>query len=206
MEKPILFNTEMVQTILKGAKSSTRRPIKKDIADYLDIGDCLQCTDSEGKAFNINYPYQVGDILYVRETFFIGDILDEAEDISERGIILYRADERRRNIDYEFLKWRPSIHMPRKIARLFLKVTDVKIERLQDITEKQAIREGCEGVKCKKEHDYTKDEPCGFCINSGYIVPPQLEFHDLWNNIYSEQGYGWCKNPWVWAIEFEKVK
>ena len=99
-------------------------------------------------------------------------------------------------------KWKPSIHMPKKVARLFLKVTDVRVERLQDITEKQAIREGCEGTRCVIEHDYTKDECCEFCINGGYIEPPQLQFLYLWDSIYKN----WNENPYVWVIEFEKVE
>jgi len=192
MEKPILFNTAMVQAIQKRAKTSTRRPIKKDIADFLDIGDCLQCVDNQGKAFNINYPYQVGDTLYVRETFYKTE--------HENYPYFYKADK----VSVIDIKWKPSIHMPRKAARLFLKVTDVRIERLQDITEEHAIKEGCEGNIC--EHPSEDDGYCPDCDNCGYTEPPQLQFLYLWDSIYSKQGYGWKDNPYVWVIEFEKVK
>ncbi|MEG6615358.1 hypothetical protein V6C27_02795 [Peptococcaceae bacterium 1198_IL3148] len=144
--------------------------------------------ESEGpgeKFFKL--PCQVGDILWVRETWCIDDLTPDD--------IYYRADYTDREAKELFgdtgLYWRPSIHMPRKVARLFLRVTNVRVERLQDITEGDARVEGF-----RDSFDLLSDTfyPCGY------------HFVETWDSIYAKQGYSWDANPWVWVIEFERVK
>ncbi|MDU3600284.1 MAG: hypothetical protein E7F71_12985 [Clostridium perfringens] len=219
--KPILFNTSMVRAILDGEKTCTRRIIKKEIPEgYEPLGFVLYPTDDKelgnlvfaGKGANVYYakpPYKVGDILYVRETWFKGDLLNDAEEIEKQGIVLYRADGiKNNNWDYDSIRWRPSIHMPKELARIFLKVTSVRAERLKDITD-----EGClsEGIR-----EFTKDgivkkydtEPN---MHTWQEMPrtPKGAFEKLWNSTVNVKKYwdGWTNlfeyNPWVWVIEFE---
>lgn len=192
--KPILFNTKMVQAILDGRKTTTRRIIKDNQCfqgqlerrrispdEFLKSGFCKNNWDDNTKVEqNFRRPYDIGDILYIRETWFEGDILDSNEDIAERNIVLYRTDDLEK-YDIEEIKWRPSIHMPKRLARIFLKVTSVRVERLQDITE-QGIK--AEGI--------TEEWP-----------PHAMDkFQELWDSTTKE--YKWTLNPWVWVIEFER--
>lgn len=187
MVRPILFNGEMVRAILEGRKTVTRRIIKQDkinavmnspvrkenpkIPDYNFI-NCL-----------VDAPYQRGDILYVRETWN-GDWCDH---------YIYRADGgSAKTAGYsQEPKWRPSIHMPKKAARIWLKVTDVRVERLQKITLDQIEKEG---VKTEYPHELNGQEQ-------------QYAFSQLWDStidkLYIDR-YGWSANPWVWVIEFER--
>lgn len=116
--------------------------------------------------------YHPGDILYVRETF----IFDDYE-----GFIDFRADFPA--CEARALSWQPSIHMPKRVARIFLRVTCVRVERLQEITADGAEKEGFTG------HVY-----------------PQDFFAETWSEIYDERGCGWNANPWVWVIEFERCE
>lgn len=149
--KPILFNTEMVKAILDGRKTVTRRnPFKFEMKEgynpewtgyslgeyytgHIETGACLYSRgahDVWGVRSNVVKPkYIPGDILYVRETWWKGDIFNSNEDIEESGVILYAADPYKENLDYESIKWRPSIHMPKEAARIFLRVTGVRVER-----------------------------------------------------------------------------
>lgn len=202
--KPILFNTSMVRAILDGEKTCTRRIIKKEIPEgYEPLGFVLYPTDDKelgnlvfaGKGANVYYakpPYKVGDILYVRETWFKGDLLNDAEEIEKQGIVLYRADGiKNNNWDYDSIRWRPSIHMPKELARIFLKVTSVRAERLKDITD-----EGClsEGIR-----EFTKDgivkkydtEPN---MHTWQEMPrtPKGAFEKLWNSTVNvKKVLGW---------------
>ena len=222
ISKPILFNTEMVRAILEGRKTVTRRVIKPKLRDgeygfnvwYNEItgNHVVEKYDEDENSFcptrYVNPPYSVGDILYVRETF--NDI--------ETDTILYAADEEfidfgcKRVDDYLFMeseiKWKPSIHMPKSAARIFLRITDVRVERLQDITEEQAIKEGVEGIPCdcKNLDSYGS---CEDCCNYGWWEPPVLDFHYVWDHTIKKQDldrYGWQANPWVWVYEFERME
>ena len=100
-------------------------------------------------------------------------------------------------------RWRSPVTMPREAARLFLRVTDVRVERVQDITDEGSIKEGCTGVICDHpKWDYVFG--CADCMNSGWREPPRLEFSQRWDTCNAKSGYGWDSNPWTWAIEFEK--
>ena len=205
--KPILFNTEGVKAILNGRKTVTRRVVKKDKADAVlsspfrmenpDIPDdrfikCL-CTA----------PCEIGDVLYVRETWNKIKLESESEWHYE-----YRAScENPSYFSNGFMaEWRPSIHMPKEAARIFLRVIDVRVERLQDMTDKDALKEGAQGVKC--DHAVLGAYGCTDCMNTGWLEPPALEFVESWNSTIKKSdidSYGWEANPWVWVIEFERI-
>lgn len=194
--KPILFNTEMVWAILDGRKSCTRR-INKDANDYV-VPD-MDFYDSDKRTYAVhNYsdkehkdklsiaertcPICPGDILYVRESY------------SELSFgYVYKADGE--NIDHlgNVIKWHPSIHMPKEAARIWLKVTDVMVERLQDITSEQIHKEGVE-----------VEEP--YVLNG---EEKRYAFSRLWDSTIKKSDldrYGWDANPWVWVIEFERCE
>lgn len=147
---PILFNTDMVRAILDGRKTVTRRIVKHNVDAILNSPYHKEHPEVPDKALIeklCRQPYQSGDILYVRETWKYYEKAaryGEAFHIEHR--IAYKADENRREIqkssEWFEGKWRPSIHMPQEAARIFLRVTDVRVEQLQDITEDQAIKEG----------------------------------------------------------------
>nr|DAR00571.1 MAG TPA: ASCH domain protein [Caudoviricetes sp.] len=194
--KPILFNTEMVRAILEGRKSCTRRLVKPQPKSKL----CYTFAGSDsntwgypnrtaheiwGEEFKLpnditeeelskrwNPPYHTDDILYVRETW----------KKAPNGYYYY--EDWQRNDIADVIKWKPSIHMPKEAARIWLKVTDVRVERLQDTTDDDAEAEGC--------FDYTSTA---------------LGFFDVWDSTIKKSNlncYGWNANPWVWVIEFER--
>lgn len=204
--KPVLFNTEMVKALLDGRKTVTRRIVKPqpkpehqhplgwvtDSTDNKNIGCFGWGQDEYGGV--IDYakpPCNTGDILYVRETWGIAGFNPESDEM----FVEYKADGASANIvlpEEKFQKyyegmseaepdWHPSIHMPHEAARIFLRVTDVRAERLQNITEGGAKAEGA-----KEKHDFIR----------------------IWNNTVPDkdnQQLVWSANPWVWVIEFERT-
>ncbi len=221
--KPILFNTEMVQAILEGRKSVTRRVVKyynrtpqmngKDKFNRIDENlngnnpnrlyagfyndNDIFYIDGEKHIDGIYYPlyFKVGDILYVRETWQCINPYSDKE-------YVYKASCDK---DYasDIGKWLPSIHMPKKIARIFLKVTDVRVERVQDITEEQAIKEGVGNLFLDYIANYPGDK---YKVSMEHETLAIDQFELLWDSINKKRGYGWNANPWVWTIEFERVK
>ena len=188
--KPAIFNTEMVRAILDGRKTQTRR-IASDTAELV-----YRCAKSTPSA-----PYKIGDIIYVRETFVVG-IPDGAEPESESNpmTVFYKADDSvhgwmNEDWDEVNIPWKPSIHMPKEYARLFLRVKDVRVERLNEISEEDAISEGIEHFKSGFK-SYGKH----FCENT--ICHPIESFSRLWESIY---GNGSFDNRYVWVIEFEQI-
>ena len=212
--KPILFNTEMVRAILEGRKSCTRR-INKDANEYtvpdMDFYNADRRTyavhnysDKEHKnklsIAERTCPICPGDVLYIRETWteecgkyyyradYDSDYLDPCETLSggypascrnHPGCDGCMATSTR-------IHWHPSIHMPKEAARIWLKVTDVRVERLQDMTDDDAEAEGC--------FDYTSTA---------------LGFFDVWDSTIKKSDldrYGWNANPWVWVIKFERCE
>ena len=191
--KPILFNTEMVLAILDGRKTCTRR-ICKDanectvpdmdfynadrrtyaVHNFVDKEHTEQLSTAERTC-----PICTGDILYVRETW------------KEAPKGYYYYEDWQKDDIADVTKWNPSIHMPKEAARIWLKVTDVRVERLQEITEVQAQAEGCNSGLLT-----------GACTARG-------QFEDLWNSTIKKSDidrYGWDANPWVWVIEFERCE
>jgi len=185
---PILFKTEMVQAILGGRKTVTRRVVKftegrnPNWTGYKKGGLILY--NGKNEPCNKKPPYQPGDILYVRETWCKLPVTMDGR-CCGYDVYYYKADRELRPEGWRGA-WKPSIHMPKEAARIWLKVTDVRVERLQDITEEQAEREGC--------YDYTSTAN-GFC----YIWDSTIKKSDL-------DRYGWDASPWVWVVEFERCK
>lgn len=191
--KPILFNTEMVRAILDGRKTCTRR-ICKDANEYtvpdMDFYNADRRTYAVHNFVDKEHTEQLstaertcpictGDILYVRETW------------KEAPKGYYYYEDWQKDDIADVTKWKPSIHMPKEAARIWLKVTDVRVERLQEITEVQAKAEGC---------------------NSGLLIGAYTargQFEDLWNSTIKKPDlnrYGWSANPYVWIIEFERCE
>ena len=205
----------MVRAILDGRKSCTRR-INKDANDYV-VPD-MDFFDPEKRTYAVhNYadkehkiklsiaerscPICPGDILYVRESVFQGgahclDVSGETEcvltnDFEYYADGLHKKDHWKDKHENIWMHRRPSIHMPKEAARIWLKVTDVRVERLQEITEVQAQAEGCNSGLLT-----------GACTARG-------QFEDLWNSTVKKSDidrYGWDANPWVWVIEFERCE
>jgi hypothetical protein len=203
--KPILFNTEMVRAILDGRKDATRRIVKGFIPDDAVWGytaftpkGYISCrgtfADGYGEKF-FKLPCEPGDILYVRETW----------KKAPNGYYYY--EDWQRDDIADVTKWKPSIHMPKEAARIWLKVTDVRVERLKDMTDNDALKEGAEGVRC--DHAGLGAYGCTDCMNTGWLEPPLLEFMGIWNSTIKKSDldrYGWDANPWVWVIEFERCE
>lgn len=210
--KPILFNTDMVKAILGGRKSCTRRIVKGFIPNNAVWGYtaftpkwCISCrgTFADGYGEKIfKLPYQPGDILYIRETIWqkIGYYLDvdgETKPSWYNEIRYVASDEKpETGWNYGWAK-RPSIHMPKEAARIWLKVTDVRVERLKDITGFSVQKEGIEVEpnECAGKFDF---------ISELFFL-----FQRLWDSTVKKSDldcYGWNANPWVWVIEFERCK
>nr|DAI22126.1 MAG TPA: ASCH domain protein [Caudoviricetes sp.] len=200
--KPILFNTEMVRAILNGEKTQTRRIMKPQPMFYNGrkyIFKDSECPKKWEQCDNIidTYRYQKGDILYIRETWGEG---------WEKGTYIYKADDKLAdNPLFEYstkLIYRPSIHMPKEAARIFLRVTDIRIEKLQDIDCSGALAEGCDG-RCDCPSSGTEGSLS--CITRDFSIE---RFQTVWDKTIKKSElniYGWSANPWVWVIEFEKV-
>lgn len=183
MERPILFSTEMVRAILDGRKTQTRRVVKDKMLQE-NNGD----VDEEFLLLTMDKcPYgKVGDVLWVRETFNSDYGFKDIEgNVSPPGI-LYKATTP--NLPFNGDKWKPSIFMPKSACRIFLEITNIRVERLQDISDQDAKSEGAspkEGVLFKRIERY--DEA----------------FERLWISI---NGYeSWDSNPYVWVIEFKQI-
>lgn len=203
---PILFNTEMVRAILDGRKTCTRRLVRflpgenPQWTGY--IRDGLMLYNGRNEPCIIKAPYQPGDTLYVRETW-CGLPVNEAGHMRGHTIYYYKADGELRPKGWRGT-WHPSIHMPKEAARIWLKVTDVRVERLQSITEGGAVKEGIYVANCK---DCNAPFGCDVCPDEGYNEID--EFVELWNSTIKKSDldrYGWYASPWVWVIEFERCE
>lgn len=201
--KPILFNTEMVRAILDGRKSCTRRLLKEPFTVHPNG----YITKPRGNENFCPYesPYQPGDILYVRETVWqkIGYYLDVDGETKPSWYNEFRyvaSDEKpETGWNYSWSK-RPSIHMPKEAARIWLKVTDVRVERLQEITVDDCHREGInietsavtDGETLNRNHDFSLEK-----------------FEILWDSTVKKSDidrYSWDANPYVWVISFERCE
>lgn len=218
--KPILFNTEMVMAILDGRKSCTRRLVKPqpDEKHTYPLGFVTDSTEKKevgcfgfgineygGSIQYVKPPYQLGDILYVRETWERFECwnceVDERGNCPKEpqksvlnktcGCYMYRAT----NEISGDAKWHPSIHMPKEAARIWLKVTNVRVERLQEISAESALAEGAD----KYIH-----------TNGGLDENMTItSFIGIWNSTINKSDldrYGWDASPWVWVIEFERCE
>ena len=211
-ERPILFSAPMVRAILEGRKTVTRREVKGSGLVWLDNFLAEYVANPE----NNLCPYgNSGDRLWVRETWYCDhfevqkgpylrpDDMHDLDQSREDGELVYAADGLA-PYEQEQPTWKPSIHMPRWASRILLEITDVRVERLQDISEKQARAEGIVGVAFRPDD--------GWPICAGYMVGPDDEmtglqttaakaFAGLWDSV----GGDWSANPWVWVVEFKRV-
>jgi DNA-binding MarR family transcriptional regulator len=215
MNKPILFNTEMVQAIMDGRKTVTRRIVKPQPKEGVRSGKSacgIGLFDPSGMPVCMS-PYQIGDILWVRETWKILDVMESASmrfEYLAGGKISDAISVSAGRIEkiLKFLNkkgWLPSLFMPREAARIFLRVTDVRAERLQEITADEARKEGITDNcnPCKVGHLFEECETCPMRID---VVS---EFQDLWNSTIKPADldrYGWDANPFVWVISFERCE
>lgn len=221
--KPVLFNPEMVRALLENRKTATRRVIKPKHGGVLEVHDdpggipCL--SERLGNVCRgLKPPYRPGDILYVQETWYKNAVR-----------YMYKADYAE---DEKFycagkevsIKWRPSIHMPKEAARIFLRVTSVRVERLQKSFFKPettvalaCAAEGLDiGEECRECIECYGNPPCiiendgddeatGEC---GILDDIRGDFSDLWDSTIKPQDrdrYGWVANPWVFVISFERI-
>ena len=208
--KPILFNSEMVRAILDGRKTETRRIIKVNFREgeygynivrnahtgefcYLEVYD-----EWESEVRRIGSPYPIGSYMYVRETW-----------AKQQGLYWHKADLKLDDNGRAYGcvppdKWRPSIHMPKDAARIFLRVTNVKVERLQEITEDGAKAEGIYEEWAMDWWRPTYDDP----DSGGYPRYRDVFAYELWDSTIKPKDrdkYGWAANPWVFVIQFEKM-
>ncbi len=175
-ERPIVFSGPSVQAILEGHKTQTRRVCKPQPDNVAWDGEQWYLEVFEPKYRQVYCPYGVpGDRLWVRETFqyHCGDRYG------------YRADGFREN---DLWPWLPSVHMPRCASRITLEVTDIWVERLQEISYDDAIAEGV----VEDAHGVRSECPQWFA--------------ELWNELNAKRGYPWESNPWVWAISFRRIE
>lgn len=210
-ERPILFSAPMVRAILEGRKTVTRRATKVqphiDASGNFCVGSSNYGQDGYGKPVTKHFvngccPYgKPGDRLWVRETFIDlrGTGVEHRPD-PDGPLQRYayaadcrpgsHSDEARKDFG---LKYKPSIHMPRAACRILLEITDVRVERLQDITYEQAA---AEGVHRGPLREWCASDEGGACHK--YPVPA---FRDLWQSV----GGNWDASPWVWVVEFKRV-
>ncbi len=192
-ERPILFSGPMVRAILDGRKTMTRRVVRLRAGEIAHEGDDGSLHAVANTAWGdsiervIRCPYGVpGDLLWVRETWAT---TEQAGVHPSDAEMLYRATDP----DWETMdgwRWSPSIFMPRWASRLTLRITSVSVERVQEITEEDAMREG---VKAESVSTHPG------------IYSYRAPFVELWDSINSERGFGWDANPWVWVVAFERV-
>jgi hypothetical protein len=203
MDRPILFNGDMVRAILDGRKTQTRRIVKPQPVEW------RPGSWSWPAAFTTEKPYpwtlawhephrpksigtcpygQPGDRLWVRETWRMVDSLNR--------ICIYKADPRDAEtqafLDAQKM-WKPSIHMPRWASRLTLVIESVRVERLQDISEEDAR---VVGVECCAHGEYDFDY--------GSMSSARANFRRLWSSVYGAES--WERNDWVWVVEFRKAE
>ena len=213
MIKPILFNTEMVRAILDGRKTVTRRVVKHDVDAVLNSPYHKEHPGVSDKQIISKLcmpPYQPGDMLYVRETWGISNLVYDdkivyivykaSENEKEEGCRAVRLPDDKFEKLYDSMAenspdWRPSIHMTKEAARIWLKVKDVRVERLQCMSWDDICNEGIIS-------DSNVRDDFSFRML-------QNKFRNLWNYTIKKSDldrYGWDANPWVWVIEFERCE
>lgn len=202
-ERPILFSTPMVQAIVSGNKTQTRRIVKKIPDGFKFEGMCTEMDYSgisghfEGShTLLIPCPFgYIGDILWVRETW---TLLEEKDCEGMKTRNYYKSDHHNSNDEWfkENYKWHPAIFMPKAVCRIKLKIKNIRIERLNEISQEDAQDEGIkinqEGFHCMNYH-----------TKKMQMFTPEESFETLWREI---NGFNsWKENPYVWVIEFEKI-
>lgn len=211
-ERGMIFNGEMVRAILDGRKTQTRRQVKFPFKDR-NLGCELSGNELAGELSSGNYlnsPFgKPGDRIWVRETFqgplFDFDQMDayckDSAPFEKAQFCVYKADGKPAPEFFDaddnlHCCWRPSIHMPRWASRILLEITDVRVERLNAISQEDAQAEGMELTGWRP----TYSDP----DSGGEVWTPYDNFAQLWSSIYGEES--WQGNPWVWVIEFKRIK
>ncbi|EHR9592458.1 hypothetical protein KU915_000157 [Salmonella enterica subsp. enterica serovar Muenster] len=195
-ERGMIFNGEMVRAILDGRKTQTRRPVKFPFRD-VNLGCELSGNELAGEVSAGNYwnsrVGQPGDRIWVRETFRVHSRATDVATLVYRASVRNSWTEQTHRVPVAVCnkpvtpeKWTPSIHMPRWASRITLEITDVRVERLNSISDSDASKEGC----C------IADMESGDCLSD--------VFTRLWTSIYGDDC--WQANPWVWVIEFKRVE
>jgi len=202
-ERPIIFSGEMLGAILEGRKTQTRRIIKNPKGMDYEVDwfpwyeglsekypGCHQFYQPrDGLTLHLRCPHGVpGDCLYVRETWATRREWDHMKPsgLPADADLWWKADKSSyRALNAKPGKWRPSIHMPKRLARIWLEITSVRVERLQDISRDDALAEGYNWKKAG--------------------VPCLDWFPILWDDLNTKRGYGWDTNPWVWVVEFRMI-
>lgn len=203
-ERPILFSAPMVRALIDGRKTVTRRIVKERPGHRIDVTRnsipvyVTGAPDDGGEP--IRCPYGVPeDRLWVKETYAFSKAFDRTKPREvpgiqgDRGTVWWAADGAEEESWINRGRWRPSIHMPRWASRTTLEIVDVRVERLQDITEEDARAEGVT--------PFRKD-PEGDCWTDGTY---RTAFEFLWNEINGWNPNSWESNPWVWRIEFRRL-
>jgi hypothetical protein len=216
--KGILFNTDMVRAILDGRKTQTRRlnglsEINKNPDDWVFQGTSIHLepklcfvamfrNKETHQWITVKSPYLPSpyEVLYVRETW-----------LKYKEKYYYKADDKHKDLDAllggkSFFKWRPSVHMPREAARIFLRVTDVQVERAQDITEEDARAEGIQSYWAEPHRDVSPFIGAAKEIGADLCFTRREAFRQLWDSLYAAKGYDWDVNPWVWKYTFERTE
>lgn len=187
-QRPILFSTPMVQAILAGRKTQTRRVVKEPKGF---VGNWL-FQNIEYVRSRVQCPYgKPGDVLWVRESWQHGGMLT-----SGPGYV-YKSG----NYPKGMIKWKPSIHMPKDACRIWLEIVSVRVERLNEISDSDALAEGIETwfdtlFQENRFRDYVNDTDRGYRF-------PTSSFFSLWSKINGEQSLN--SNPFVWVVEFKQI-
>jgi hypothetical protein len=233
-ERPILFSGPMVRAILDGRKTQTRRVCKegRNLSEFAHavypaaqsgwiswfgqgFGSPEGGAEFTRKMYQHGFPCPYGapgDRLWVRETWSAPDACECSETCHVRQHVYYHANDD----GYEgarFNRRRPSIHMPRWASRITLEITDVRVQRVQEISEADALAEGVTRDYLPPDSDnFHPPGSYGFVRHPGEVGTqatiyrtPQDAFHSLWNSLNEKRGYGWDQNPWVWTITFQRV-
>jgi len=205
-ERPILFSGPMVRAILDGSKTQTRRTFKGTTEHKGPYNPAYMEAHQQAKGWGSICPYGTpGDRLWVRETW--------QHNIGNGPPIIYRADHGAAQSVYEadlatgawkvaVSGWRPSIHMPRAASRILLEITDVRVQRLQEISDEDARAEGIE-----YSDEYSVRQHAHVGLDEGDWIPnapPIPSFRSLWDTIHGPNS--WHANPWVWAITFQRLE
>ena len=195
-EKPITFRTDMVQATLAGNKTNTRRVIKPQPKHIqILINGKIETSFDGGFDCDVKYikcPYEIGQTVWVRETFckFLAEHVIGSKYVYKANIRFKDSE----NIRQEYIKcgypyqWKSSRYMPRKAARLFLKITNIRIERIQDISVSDILKEGIPAAPYKD------------------TIALKMAFVNLWDSINKKRGYGWDLNSYIWVYDFEVIK
>jgi len=224
-ELPIIFNGPTVRAIIDKRKTQTRRVIKApractmygrrplwdkarveqaspfDDQPYLHLPYTGGDMQDDVVDYRLHSPWRIGDLLWVRERMYVDADLD----------VYFAADDAQCDIE-ELASWQyrepeyvggiPSIHMPKWAARIWLRVTDVRVERVQDISEDDAYAEGYKQRSFYRELDAHQQVARATRLTGlGPSSPAKKWFADVWDSINAKRGYGWGTNPWVWVIQ-----